>query len=398
MRPMPGDTQQRWICLVLAAGKGTRMRSDLAKVLHRIDGRTLLSHVLDTAGYLGLARTMIVVGHQAEEVRRSHALGAVEAVLQEPQLGTGHAVMVAEPLLLEEPDETNLLVLYGDVPLLRPTTLLELMERHLLEENAATVLTAEVSDPTGYGRVIRQDDGAFRGIVEDRDLRPDQRSIREINSGIYTFKLKLLRGVLGRLKADNSQKEYYLTDALGLLRQDGCRVGISLLKDPEEISGINTREQLAEAGAVLLRRGGDRTGCPICEAVRGRADDLLLERSEGIVVLLKPRPYNSGQLLIAPERHVISQVSLSDDEAERLWRTGRRAEAWLEEAYSPQAFNLGLNSGGDCGHLALQVIPRWTGDSSFLPLVAGINILPESLEDSRRQILQARARAEKRLP
>jgi len=376
MRPMPGDKGQRWIGLVLAAGKGTRMRSDLAKVLHRIEGRTLLSHVLDTAGCLGLARTIIVVGHQAGEVQRGHAHGTAA--------------------LLEEPGDTNLLVLYGDVPLLRPTTLLELMEMHLLEGNAATVLTAEVPDPAGYGRVIRQEDGSFRGIVEDRDLEPGQRSIREINSGIYTFRLKLLLGVLGRLRADNSQKEYYLTDALGLLREDGCRVGISLLRDPEEISGINTPGQLAEAGAALLRRGGDLTGCPVCEAVGGRADDLLIERSEGVVVLMKPRPYNSGQLLVAPQRHVISQVSLSDDEAERLWRTGRRAEAWLEEAYRPQAFNLGFNSGVAGGHLALQVIPRWIGDSSFLPIVGGVSIVPETLEGSRRQILKARARLEKR--
>lgn len=393
---LPGDSAHRWIGLVLAAGRGTRMRSDLAKVLHTIDGRTLLTHVLDTAADLGLARTVIVVGHQAAEVRRGHERAGVEAVLQEPQLGTGHAVMVAEPALLGEPEDASLLVLYGDVPLLRPTTLLELMERHLLEENAATVLTALVPDPAGYGRIIRQDGGAFRAIVEDRDLEPGQKSISEINSGIYTFNLKLLLGVLGRLRADNSQKEYYLTDALGLLREDGHRIGISLLRDPGEISGINTPEHLAGAEAALLRRGGDRTGCPVCEAIRGRPEGLLLERSDGIAVLLKPRPYNSGTLVVAPERHVVSQASLTGEEVERLWQAGRRGEAWLEEAYHPQAFNLGFNSGGPGEHLALQVIPRWTGDSSFLPLVAGINIVPETLEGSRLRILEARGRVEER--
>jgi len=184
----PGAGAARpWIGLVLAAGKGTRMKSDRAKVLHEIEGKSLLGHVLDTAAELGLSRTIVVVGHQAEEVRGAHAAWEVETVLQEPQLGTGHAVIVAAPLLRGTPPDADCLVLYGDVPLLRATTLGELMERHRLEGNGVTVLTAEVDDPAGYGRVFRDAAGRFERIVEDRDLRPEDRGRREINSGIYAF-------------------------------------------------------------------------------------------------------------------------------------------------------------------------------------------------------------------
>jgi bifunctional UDP-N-acetylglucosamine pyrophosphorylase/glucosamine-1-phosphate N-acetyltransferase len=140
--------------------------------------------VLDTAGRLPLARAIVVVGHQAESVQAAHAASGAAFVRQEPQLGTGHAVLCARPWL--EGASGSLLVLYGDVPLLRPATLLELMERHAAEENAVTVLTARVADPAGYGRIVRDASGRFHAIVEDKDLRPEQRALDEINSGIYT--------------------------------------------------------------------------------------------------------------------------------------------------------------------------------------------------------------------
>lgn len=383
----------RRIGLVLAAGKGTRMKSDLAKVLHEFDGETLLGHVLETAGRLGLDRTVVVVGHQAEQVRARHGAGLeIGFALQEPQLGTGHAVMVAAPQLQGEPDDAELLVLYGDVPNLRETTLLELLERHRLEGNGVTVLTAELENPAGYGRVLRDASGRFDRIVEDRDLQPEQRSVREINSGIYVFQMGPLRSALGELRADNAQKEYYLTDALTILRERGLPVGILLLEDEEEIAGINTPEQLSEAAAVRARRRGDpEEGCAACRALRTRPDLVLLERPEA-VVLLAPSPYNSGHLWVAPRRHLVSFLSLTDEERQVVFDLAGEAERWLAEAYRPQAFNLGYNSGRAGEHLVLQVIPRWSGDSNFMPLIGGANILPQTLAGSRRAIEEARDR------
>ena len=390
--PLNPPTNPRRIGLVLAAGKGTRMKSDLAKVLHEFDGRTLLGHVLETAGRLMLDRTVVVVGHQAEQVQSRHGADGVDFVRQEPQLGTGHAVMGAAPLLAAEPDHAELLVLYGDVPNLRETTLLELFERHRLEGNGVTVLTAELEHPAGYGRVLRDGAGRFDRIVEDRDLSPEQRGEREINSGIYVFQLGPLRSALGELRADNAQKEYYLTDALTIIRQRGLPVGILRLGDEEEIAGINTPEQLAEAAAVRARRRQNpEEGCPVCRTLRERSDLLLFERAEA-TVLLAPSPYNCGHLWIAPRRHVVSFLSLREDETGILFQLAAEVERWLDEAYHPQAFNLGYNSGRAGEHLVLQVIPRWSGDANFMPLVGGANILPQSLAGSRKQIEEARGR------
>jgi diadenosine tetraphosphate (Ap4A) HIT family hydrolase/choline kinase len=370
------------------------MKSEQAKVLHEIDGKTLLDHVLGTAAALGLDRTIVVIGFQAEEVRRRHEHWGVETVVQEPQLGTGHAVMVAAPLLQREPEETECLVLYGDVPLLRETTLRELMERHVLEGNGVTVLTAEVPDPSGYGRIVRDAGGRFDRIVEDRDLKPEERACREINSGIYVFRLRSLLDALAHLKADNAQKEYYLTDALPEIRRAGGKVGVMLLADPDEISGVNTPAQLAEGEAILARRRADpNEGCPVCRVLRERGD-LLLEKAADASVLLAPSPYNSGHLWVAPHRHVLSWLSLPEAQADRLLEMAARAERWLDEAYGPQAFNLGYNSGRPGEHLVLHVIPRWSGDSNFMPLIGGVNILPQSLEGSKRAIEEAKRRLE----
>jgi UDP-N-acetylglucosamine pyrophosphorylase len=387
-------SEERWVSLVLAAGKGTRMRSDLAKVLHEIEGRTLLAHVLETGARLPLQRVIAVIGHQAEEVRRRHTAYLLECVLQEPQLGTGHAVQVASPLLQNEPEGTGLLVLYGDVPLLRESTLRELMERHTLQGNSATILTARVADPKGYGRILRDDLGAFVRIVEDRDLAPHERSITEINSGIYTFHLKSLLGVLARLGRDNAQREYYLTDALRLILEDGGRVGVFCIEDEEEIAGINTVEQLAEAETILARRRDEGSEvCPICRLLR-EGDDAVLLRENGLAVLLPKEPYNAGHLLVVPERHIVSYSSLGPEEAEAYLALGQRAERWCDEAYHPQAMNLGHNSGRPGEHLALHVIPRWAGDANFMPLIGGVNISPETPEGTRRRIRAVQARLE----
>lgn len=377
----------RWSALVLAAGKGTRMKSDLAKVLHRIEGRTLLQCVLDTAARLPLERTIVVIGHQADAVRAAHPDSRLSFALQEPQLGTGHAVMCARDQL--EGDEGSLLVLYGDVPLLRPATLLELMERHETQENAVTVLTARLPDPSGYGRIVRNAEQRFHAIVEDRDLSPEQRGIDEINSGIYTFRIPPLLEALSALKNDNAQREYYLTDTLGWMRVQGFSCGIMELPDPVEISGINTPEQLEEAERVQRDRraaGEGVLGCPVLDTL-ARRPELVLERRNGLVVALAPAPYTAGHLWITPGRRVVLAESLPPEELIDMLELARRAEGWLEAVFHPQGFNIGYNSGWSGRQLVLHVVPRWSGDANFMPVIGETRITPETVAETKARIL-----------
>jgi dTDP-glucose pyrophosphorylase/diadenosine tetraphosphate (Ap4A) HIT family hydrolase len=377
-----------WRAVVLAAGQGTRMQSDLAKVLHPISGEPLLTHVLRTASRLPIEKTAVIIGHQHERVRAAHAAWDVAWALQQPQRGTGHAVQQAEAFLRGHDGST--LVLYGDVPLLRRHTLLELMEEHRHEGNAVTVLTARVPDPAGYGRIIRDAGGSFEAITEDRDLSPDQRRIDEINSGIYAFRTPDLLESLGHLRDDNQQGELYLTDTISHLRRRGERVGTYTLADPMEISGINTPAQLAAAEALLEKRR--RTGtldCPICD-LAGRGDDFpVLSRTARAILVVTARPYNSGQIAAHPLRHVLRHSDLDAVERRELWILGEIGAATVETLYHPQGMNIGYNSGIPGEHLGLQVIPRWIGDANFLPLLADVTLLPESLETTYRRVREA---------
>jgi len=384
--------KQSWSTLVLAAGKGTRMKSDKAKVLHEIDGKPLLSHVLDTAEMLPLARSIVVVGHQADRVKDAHAAYKLDYALQDPQLGTGHAVMCAREFL--EGQEGSLLVLYGDVPLLRPATLHELMERHERSGYGVTVLTARLKDPSGYGRILRDEAGDFSRIVEDRDLSEEQRGIDEINSGIYTFRIESLLEALDGLKNDNAQEEYYLTDTLAMIREKGLGAGIMEISDPEEISGINTIPQLDAAAAVRAERrnvGEGAFGCPVLDRFQKKSD-LILFRRDGMIVSLAPHPYNAGHIWITPERPVVFFGSLDSEEQRALFQLGKEAEGWLEEAFRPQGFNIGYESGRTGRQLVLHVIPRWSGDANFMPLIGETNVLPEELEQTRDRLQKIIAR------
>jgi bifunctional UDP-N-acetylglucosamine pyrophosphorylase / glucosamine-1-phosphate N-acetyltransferase len=271
-------TDQRTV-IVLAAGEGKRMKSTTPKVLHPLLGRSLVGHVLAAAAPLAAQRTIVVVGVGADRVSEhlaEIAPGAVP-VLQTEQRGTGHAVRIALAATLAEPPTAGVLqpatlaqpptagvlqpadaagtvvVLNGDLPLVRPQTLSALVERHERDGNAATVLTAEVADPTGLGRIITGEKGLER-IVEERDATPDERAIREINAGAYAFDAGLLRDGLSRLSTDNDQGEEYLTDVLAMLVAAGHPVGTELAGDPDEALGVNDRVQLAELRAILRDR------------------------------------------------------------------------------------------------------------------------------------------------
>ena len=245
--------------IVLAAGEGTRMRSATPKVLHRIAGRTLVEHAVRAAAGLDPRHLVTVVGHGREAVT-DHLKNVGEALrreivaaVQAEQKGTGHAVACG---LAELPQDLTgtVVVSYGDAPLLTPETLRELLAHHLDAGEAVTVLTAIVPDPAGYGRILRDADGAVTGIVEQRDATDEQRAITEINSGIYAFDARVLIDALGRLGTDNSQGELYLTDVIGIARADGHRTGALVTGDVWQVEGVNDRVQLANLGAELNRR------------------------------------------------------------------------------------------------------------------------------------------------
>jgi bifunctional UDP-N-acetylglucosamine pyrophosphorylase/glucosamine-1-phosphate N-acetyltransferase len=241
--------------VILAAGKGTRMKADMAKVLFPLGGRPLLLHVLDAVDGADFDRTVVVVGHQGDQVREAAAGRGVEFVVQEPQLGTGHAVQCAAPLLGEFPG--SVAVLAGDAPLIRSRTLLDMMALHRETGAMVTILTARVPDPSGYGRIIRNNEGRITGIVEDKDCLPEQKRVDEINSSIYAFDYPFLSENLSRLGNDNRQGEYYLTDIVSMAVKKGERVEGIIVADHREISGINTREQLDDAERVHRERDND---------------------------------------------------------------------------------------------------------------------------------------------
>ena len=238
--------------IILAAGKGTRMRSNLAKVLHRAGGRTLIEHVIRACLPLKAAQLLVVVGHQADEVGAvAENLGA-QVILQKPQHGTGHAVQVARRAIRKSAKLA--LVVPGDAPLLRSQTLAALLDAHRRGEAAATALSAELADPTDYGRIVRDSEGRVEAIVEETAATPEQRSIREVNSSIYCFTLASLWPALNALRPNNAHRELYLTDAIALLRQRNERVLAQVAADAEEILGCNTRASLADVDRIFRAR------------------------------------------------------------------------------------------------------------------------------------------------
>jgi len=247
--------------LILAAGLGTRMRSATAKVLHELGGRPLIAHVCRTASALQKEQrpVYVVVGHQAEEVKRAvnEELGEGGAVFitQAEQRGTGDAVFAARDALAAA--NSTLLVLSGDVPLVRAETLGALVHQHRTHRGrgaAVTLLAVRLEDPTGYGRVIRDEEGRFLRIVEQKDATAEERQLNEINAGIYCFETRLLFPALERVKPENAQGEFYLTDVPGILRADGEDVSVYVHTDAREVSGINTRAELAEFERILRLR------------------------------------------------------------------------------------------------------------------------------------------------
>ena len=239
--------------VILAAGKSTRMKSDTPKVLHKVAGLQVLQWVLDLADSLGATESIVIIGHQGDRVREAFESRAnVRFIEQEPQLGTGHGVMQAKEALTGFDGDVALLC--GDVPLIRPKTLQLMRHMHHSEEASCTILTTLRENPQGYGRIVRDGLQRVRRIVEQKDLIPQQEEIREVNSGTYLFDCSKLLPTLDKLDTDNAQNEYYLTDVVPLLADEGNKVVAFACDDHDEVMGINNRKQLAIADGVARRR------------------------------------------------------------------------------------------------------------------------------------------------
>ncbi|GAB6985640.1 bifunctional UDP-N-acetylglucosamine diphosphorylase/glucosamine-1-phosphate N-acetyltransferase GlmU [Nocardioides pyridinolyticus] len=277
--------------VVLAAGGGTRMKSKTMKVLHPIAGRTMIGHVLAAARAVEPARIVAVVGHQRDQVE-PHVLELVpDAVVavQEEQLGTGHAVRMAVEAAAANGQSLDgtVLVAYGDTPLLRGESLRDFAAEHEAAQRAVSILSGIVADPFGYGRVLRNDEGDVEAIVEEKDATPEQREVREINSGILAFDAEFLLSALPRIGNDNAKGEYYLTDAIALAREDGLTVGAYPVDDVMQTEGVNDRVQFARMGAEMNRRiveGWMRDGVTVMDPATTWIDaDVVLGRDVTIL-------------------------------------------------------------------------------------------------------------------
>jgi bifunctional UDP-N-acetylglucosamine pyrophosphorylase/glucosamine-1-phosphate N-acetyltransferase len=244
--------------VILAAGLGTRMKSSTIKILHRAAGRPIIEYVLDLAAAVSDRPPIVIVGHQREAVEAACG-GRARFAVQAEQLGTGHAVLQSSALLEAEPlAGKTVLVLSGDVPLTRVETLSRLIEEHEREGNALTLLSMRLENPAMYGRIIRDDDGSVQRIVEAKDASEDQKTIHEVNAGIYLFDATLLFDPLRNLSTNNAQGEYYLTDLIAVFRRKGRRVGAVVADDPIEAIGVNSRAELATVEGEIQRRVVDR--------------------------------------------------------------------------------------------------------------------------------------------
>jgi bifunctional UDP-N-acetylglucosamine pyrophosphorylase/glucosamine-1-phosphate N-acetyltransferase len=285
--------------VVLAAGEGTRMKSAIPKVLHAVGGRALVHHAVAAAATLQPEHLVVVVGHGRDQVKAHLAEVApdVSTAVQDQQLGTGHAVGCALAGL--PPLSGTVVVTYGDAPLLTGETLADLVAAHEADGSSVTILTAQLADPTGYGRILRDADGDVQAVVEQKDATDEQRAIREINSGIYAFDAAVLADALGRVTTDNVQGERYLTDVVAIARGDGRRVGAIQVTDTWQTEGVNDRVQLAAMHRELNRRTVERwmrAGVTVLDPATTWIDaDVTLEQD----VTLEPNTLLRGTTTVA---------------------------------------------------------------------------------------------------
>jgi len=282
---------ENYAALILAAGKGTRMKSALCKVLHAVAGSPMIQYVVEAVNEAGFRKIVLVVGHQADEVRECMREPHLEFAVQEPQLGTGHAVAAARRLF--ENYSGNIFILCGDVPLIQPSTMARFVHFHEEASSRLTVMTTFPKCPDGYGRIVRDDSGSVIRIVEERDADEEQKRIREINTGIYLVRKDLLFSLLESVGADNAQNEYYLTDIVREAVVRSIPVKAFVLENDDEASGINTRADLARVSAIMWAR---------------RRDELM---ASGVTLLDPSSVYVDATVRIGPDTVVHPGVTIS---------------------------------------------------------------------------------------
>ncbi len=295
--------------IILAAGEGSRMKSKKAKVLHEVLGKPMILRVLQTAQQAGLTEIAVITGHQAQQVEEALAGQDVVFFRQDQQLGTGHAVMQAEAFLEKDAD---ILILYGDTPLMESRTIQRLLDQQEASGAAVTVVSAQVDDPTGYGRIVRDEAGKFARIVEHKDATAQQRQIQEINTGIYCFDGGALQQALGRIQNDNVQGEYYLPDALALILADGREVNVLQAEDAGEFLGINTRSQLADAQRALQRRINQRLMDEGVTILDPNSTFIGEEVQIGMDTIIRPQTHLEGKTVIGENCEIGPCCRLTD--------------------------------------------------------------------------------------
>jgi len=277
--------------VILAAGAGTRMKSKLPKVLHKVCGETMLQHVIDVAWESGIEENIVIIGHGAQQVKDTLDTG-IKTLLQKEQLGTGHAVMMAKDELLQK---GSIVVLNGDGPLITKETLKALITHHQEGKYDATVLTTELENPYGYGRIIRKENNQLKGIVEEKDATTEEKNVKEINSGIYCFDAEALRKALPLIDNNNAQGEYYLTDTLTILMNMEKPVGLYRTKDYEDIMAVNSRNQLSEVEEIMRRRIAHK------------------HMAEGVTIINPQHSYIEKRVKIAADTIIYPGVTLAGD-------------------------------------------------------------------------------------
>lgn len=247
------EKQMNTAIIILAAGLGTRMKSNKAKVLHELQGRPMIHYVTDLAVTVAGENVIVVTGHQAEQVKAAASQsGDLEFAYQAEQLGTGHAVMCAIPHVDDSIEEV--VILCGDVPLLEGDTLFQLIQTHRGQGNDLTVLAVSMTDPTGYGRIVTDSNRVVQKIVEEADADIEEKTISVVNSGIYCVERSCLEESLKKITSDNAQKELYLTDIIEISKRDGRRIGLMVCDDPDQVVGVNSQQDLQRAEKILTSR------------------------------------------------------------------------------------------------------------------------------------------------
>lgn len=277
--------------LVLAAGKGTRMKSEKAKVLHQVFFVPMIFHVLDAIAGLDLGRTMVVVGHQQDTVLETLAGYDVEPVLQEEQLGTGHAARCAGPHLAGETG--TVLILCGDIPLIRTRTIDRMLSKHKQSGTPLTVMTTLLAEPGNYGRIIRSPAGELVAIIEEKDATPEEQQVKEINAGVYCVELPFLFEALARVDTNNKQGEMYLTDIVAIAGRMGNKINTFLCEDALEVLGVNSRLELAGAHRELQRR---------------RNEELMLS---GVTLLAPDTAFIQNGVIVGPDTCISANVQIT---------------------------------------------------------------------------------------